>query len=199
MIFDYFGEDSSSLQVRNNCCDNCAEGLSIWRLDDLYVGLRDGLHDFTRDALMLLDTIEKMEKKGIHPERDSIILILRGAVNAPFYQIKHYGKGKLRAQYYWNALMDQLTSNDYIELVPGKPYLTLSGRAQAWLDNPSRRELKQKPLGATYRFFTSKPNTPLSEFQWNRTYRESEPSGPKKGRYIRNFFDLLLGDCNYCN
>lgn len=195
MILDYFGEDSSSLEVRSNCCDNCEKGYSTWQADDIYVGFRNGLFNFTRDAFMLLDTIRIMEQKKIHPEQNTIILILRGADNAPLKQSKHFGKGKIRIQYYWNALMEQLTSTDYIEFVPGKTYLTLSERAHAWLDNPSRKELIQKPIGAIYRFFKMKLNTPLSNIQWNRNYRESDPFGKRKQiQMSSNFLDLLFGN-----
>lgn len=161
------------MTVRSDCCDNCATGLSTWRLKDLYIGIDDnGLYDFSSDARILLGAMLTMETNRINPERNYIVKLLKGTNYDRSGKLTMYhGLGRARKPYYWNALIDQLTKTDYIEFVAGKSYLTLSSEARAWLRDS--KPLKQKPHGAMYRFFKRKQNTPLSNVHWNQTYSDN--------------------------
>lgn len=162
MILEYFGESTSSLPVRSDCCDNCAEGVSTWRLKDLFFGISDsGHYNFETDARILLRTIEEMEQKRIPSERECIVQRLQG-MNNRYQSLETYG----REPYYWNALIDQLTFTEYIKFVSGKTQLTLSVIARQWLGTCN--ELWQKPVGAIFRFLRPKRDTPLSGKRWNR-------------------------------
>lgn len=69
-ILEYFSEDASHLEMRSDCCDNCAKGPSNWKLRDLYVGVDDqGLYDFARDAEKIINAIKCMEMHKIQPAR----------------------------------------------------------------------------------------------------------------------------------
>lgn len=116
MILKYFDEDTSSLTVRSNCCDNCSRGLSSWKFCDLYEGIDgDGQFDFSKDADILFNAIRSMEAKDISPERDLVVKLLRGESIRSLQTLPAHGKGRGREPYYWGALIDQLTSAEYID------------------------------------------------------------------------------------
>lgn len=172
MILQYFGEDTSSLTMRPDCCDNCERGVSSWSCNDLYHGfIGNEMYDFTYDSLMLLNTIKQMEAKENCTTKECIVQTVRGMDYSRLdHQTQHYDERLSHAPYFWNALIDQLMCAEYIQTVPGKKSLTLSNLARQWLQNPTN--LIQKPEGAMYRFFKTKQNTPHSNFQWNDNYRE---------------------------
>lgn len=160
MVLEYFGEDTSSLTVRPDCCDNCARGLSTWSCYDLYYGFnRDEKYDFTRVGFMLLNTIKQVEQQKTFTSKERIVQAMRGIDYSRLNQIPYYGQEKINAPYFWVALIDHFKCTEYIQTVPGEKKLTLSNLARQWLEHP--RNLIQKPEGATYRFFKRKPNTPM--------------------------------------
>ncbi|XP_055296559.1 bifunctional 3'-5' exonuclease/ATP-dependent helicase WRN-like [Sitodiplosis mosellana] len=183
MILEYFGESTNLLTVRSDCCDNCAKGLSTWRLKDLYHYISNsGHYNFETDARILLRTIEELEKKNIPPERERIVQKLQEGANR-------------REPYYWNALIDQLTYNDYIKLVAGKTQLTLAVKARMWLTKRDR--LWQEPVGATYRFLRPRSGTPLWGTRWSRNYR----NGTSNSYTIyegHSCVELFFGQCQHC-
>lgn len=157
-ILMYFGEDTSHLAMRDDCCDNCAKELSNWKLTDLYVGIDDqGQYDFTRDANNC------MKMCNVPATRQNIIDLLDGKKDKSLALLPHYGIGKDRQHYYWRALIDQLMYNDYIDFVCGQPDLTLSTTGENWRNDDDRNKmLKTKPAGAIYKFIGRKPSTPFS-------------------------------------
>lgn len=163
VILEYFGEDTSHLEMRSDCCDNCAKGLSNWTLSDLYVGIDDqGLYDFTRDAEILINSIKCMEMCNVPQTRQNIIDLLNGIRNRSLALLPHHGIGKDRPFYYWHALMDQLVFNDYIDFVTGRTQLTLTKLGENWRTADATKTLKTKPMGAIYKFIERKPSTPFS-------------------------------------
>lgn len=168
MILEYFGERTNSLTVRRDCCDNCANGLSSWRLKDLFYGIsRTGSYNFEKDARLLLRAMEELEEKKKPLGRERIVNHMLG--NGYGSELQTYGSGRLREPYYWNAFIDQLIFHDYITLVPGNAQLTLAVKARKWLT--MRDRLWLEPVGAIYRFLRPKPGTPLSGTKWSRSYR----------------------------
>lgn len=187
MILEYFGEDTSTLTVRNDCCDNCAKGLSTWRLKDLYHGISSiGHYNFEKDARILLRKIEDNEVKKYSTERDAIVRSLQS-----------YGAGTRRDPYYWNALIDQLSydfdkTTAYIKMVPGKTQLTLSVEARKWLC--TQKPLWQKPVGAIFRFLRPKSGTPLHGTRWKQNYGDKRQTVYS----YSSVEDLFFGQCSHC-
>lgn len=171
MILEYFDESTSSLTNQIDCCDNCEKGVSTWQLNDLYHGFNSsGHYNFEIDARILLRAIEEMEKKNIKPEREAIVRHLQGVQTIRNQSLITYGTGQQQRQpYYWNALIDQLNTNDYIKFAAGKTQLTLCVQGKEWLD--SYDDLWQKPVGATFRFLRLKRDTPISDIRWSRNYK----------------------------
>lgn len=171
MILNYFNEDTSSLVVRSDCCDNCANGVSTWREQDLYTGfMENGTYDFTSDGRLLLNAIQEMETKQINAERHTIVGVLRGYITGYRHLLHNcFGKGEMRRSYYWNALIDLLTSKEYLDFVAGHTHLALSRKAHWYLSQPSE-PLHLHPAGAVYRFFQPKMNTPIANHVWSRRY-----------------------------
>lgn len=167
IILDYFDEDTSNLAIRSDCCDNCANGLSTWREEDLYEGfLSNGLYDFTKDGRLLLTTIQQMEAKNIKTERKIIVDILNGS-NRRYESLNNcYGKGENRKRYYWYAMIDLLTTKEYIDFIAGVSHLKLSEKGHWILCQPTK-QLHLKPAGAINRFFQAKDNTPILSRTWN--------------------------------
>lgn len=191
MILRYFGESIDHLQVRNDCCDNCARGLSSWKLCDLYVGVDDeNQFDFAKDAQILLSAIRSMESNNISPERQLITKLLRGETARSLMKLPEYGKGVGRKQYYWGALIDQLMSNEYIDFVAGKTCMTLDKKGLEWCKQPHPKTLKLKPVGTMYKFLDRKPSTPLRS--WTRGYNEN-PCYRSVEYGSMNYFGMLFG------
>lgn len=152
--------------MRSDCCDNCAKGLSTWKLSDLYVGIDEqGLYDFTRDADILINAIKCMEMCSVPPARQKIIDLLNGKRDKSLELLPHYGIGKERPHYYWSALMDQLMFDDYIDFGPGRNYLTLSKKGEHFRVQDIPKTMKSKPMGAIYKFIERKPSTPFSKVE----------------------------------
>lgn len=180
------------MEVRNNCCDNCAKGLSQFQLSDLYFGIDEqNCFDFAKDAEIFLNAIRNMEIRRISPEPLSITKLLKGVSNRSLTNIPEYGKGIGRKPYYWSALLDQLMSAEYIDLVAGKTSMTVSQKGLNWCKLSHPKTLKLKPVGAMYRFLTKKPSTQLAKIQWTRGYNEFERiRGVQYGSYT-NFWEMF--------
>lgn len=192
MILRYFGESTDHLQVRNDCCDNCAKGLSSWKLCDLYVGVdEENKFDFAKDAQILLNAIQSMESNRISPERQHITKLLKGESARSLMKLPEYGKGIGRKPYYWSALMDQLISNEYIDLVAGKTCMTLDKKGLDWCKQPRPKTLKLKPVGTMYKFLERKPSTPLHT--WSRSYNENQRIRCVNYGGHMNYFEMWLG------
>lgn len=86
------------------------------RLSDLYVGVNDdGTHDFTTDAKIVMDAFEL-----IHEETHiNVISFIRGDFNIPaireFQYSTHFGAGQFKERKYWDAVIEQLKKNDFLE------------------------------------------------------------------------------------
>lgn len=190
IILDYFGEDTSALTIRNDCCDNCASGLSSWRLSDLYYGVNDdGIADFSKDALLLFAAIKEMQSNRRPTLKNGIVSVLRGEGHR--YNYSSYGTGRNRQPYYWDAFIDQLLSADYLEFIAGETGLMLGRKAQEWLTMPPPKTLQMKAAGSICSYFKRKPSTPITHIQWRRSYSSqvrwrdySEPSD----------YDFMFGD-----
>lgn len=211
-ILEYFGEDTSHLEMRSNCCDNCARGVSNYTVSDLYVGIDEqGLYDFTRDAETLINSIKCMEMNKIDPTRKRISNLLLGKYDKALMNLPQHGIGRGKPFYFWCALMDQLMFNDYIDFVAGQAHLTLTKIGESWRVQGAPKTLKLKPIGAIYKFIKRKPSTPfaISEssqqgYEW-RPYERSysrRSSNRSYGMYTSSthdhLMDLFFGDCVYC-
>lgn len=114
--------------------------------------------------------------------------------------------------------MDHFLWSELIDFVPGATHLTLSAEGRNALAYSS--PLIQKPVGATFRFFHAKPNTPISYIQWKNYYREIEPLGrtnysnnsnysyySNNSRYDADdgyyghsdLMSLFFGQCEFCD
>lgn len=191
IILEYFGDDTSSLEIRNDCCDNCANGLSSTRLSDLYVGVDNaGNLNFELDAQILLGAIKSIETNGLHPVPKTIINLLRGRNLQALMNSPLYGKGRARKPYYWNAFIDQLIFTDYIDLVAGKTYMKISEKGQRWLERPGQKTLRLKAIGSMNRFFKPKPRAPVE--QWSNHYIENKQiRGITMNQYDDSYFDFI--------
>lgn len=194
---DYFGEDTSHLQMRPSCCDNCSKGLSNWNLSDLYVGIDDqGQYDFTRDANTLITAIKCMEMSKFPTARRMVINLLIGNCNTSRMELPQFGVGKGRPPYYWGTLIDQLIYTDYIDFAAGKSELTLSKKGESWRNESASKTLKMKPVGAIYKFIERKPSTPFARIEpADRNYGYQQY---RLEQSYRNIVDLFFGDCVHC-
>lgn len=140
----------------------------------MYIGIDDeGCFDFGTDASILFSAIRDMESHKIAPGRKEIVKLLTGEYCRSLMKLPSHGKGRGRQPYYWGALIDQLTSTEYIDFVAGKTCLTLDRKGREWCAAPHPKTLKLKPVGAIYKFFRRKPSTPLSDIHWRRNYQEN--------------------------
>lgn len=198
IILKYFGEDTNQLESRSDCCDNCAKGLSTWKLRDLFYGVDfRGHYDFARDAEILLNAIACMQSQKIDTFREQVVNLLRGNYNPKLVRLPQYGIGRARQTYYWEALIDQLTFGEYLDFVAGKTCLTLSDKAQRWRLAPSPKVLSLKPVGAMYRFLKRKPSTPITNAQWKSGYTNSTAN--YSYNYRNTALDLFFGQCVFCD
>lgn len=167
-ILEYFGEDTSNLQMRANCCDNCAKGLSSWALKDLYVGVdNQGLYNFARDAELVLNAINCMEMLDLKPTQKCVMKLMKGVGYGRLATLPHFGIGRQKHIYYWYAMVDQLMFAEYIDYVAGETYLRLTAKAEIWRLQPAPKALRLKPMGAVYNFIQIKPSTPLIRTESN--------------------------------
>lgn len=157
----------SNLAPRPNCCDNCTNGLSSWKLSDLYDEIDDeGVHDFAKEAKILLRSMKCLKEKEILVEKNRLKKFivgkydqgLRGATN-----LQLYGSGRQKSEFYWIALIEQLCLNKYIDMLPGTTQLTLNNIAEQWLSSP--KPLLLKAIGQMFEFLPKKQSTPIYHIQ----------------------------------
>lgn len=194
MILNYFGEDTSALEIRSDCCDNCANGLSSWRISDLYYRVSDdGTYDCAKDAGILFAAIKEMKSKKIKTEKNKVVNVLNGV---GYQNLASHGAGSTRKPYFWVAFIDQLLSADYLEFVSGEIGLMLSHKAEEWLQEPSS-PLQIKAAGAIWSYLKRKPSTPITDTRWKRNHT-SVTTGHAYS-YHSNIIELMFGPCVFCD
>lgn len=153
----------STFTPRPNCCDNCTIGLCSWKLSDLYENIDDnGMHDFGDDSKILLESIKCLQLNGLNSEKHLIKKFLIGKFDSrlrPVLCERYYKSGRMQSDGYWLALMEQLTLNHFIDVKMNSSNLTLSAKAEEWLQNSG--SLPLKAIGQMYEFFSKKQSTPL--------------------------------------
>lgn len=169
IILEYFGENTP-LAPRPNCCDNCTLGLGSWRLSDLYEDIDDnGIYDFSIESKILLEAIKCLSLNGISTEKKLLQKFLKGEYDQRLQTVlwhRCYKSGDSRSQLYWQALIEQLTQNEYIDMVSKESMLT--EKAENWLR--STDSLRLKAIGQMFEYFDPKRSTPLAVGQ-NTTNR----------------------------
>lgn len=193
MILGYFGEDTSALETRSDCCDNCANGLSSWRISDLYYRVSDdGTYDCARDARILFAAIRELKSKKIKTEKNKVVNVLKGD---SYQNLASHGAGRTKEPYFWVAFIDQLLSADYLEFVSGETGLMLGHKAEDWLQDSSS-QLQIKAAGAIWSYLKRKPSTPITETRWKRNHT-SVTTG--RAYYYSNIMESLFGPCVFCD
>lgn len=161
-LLEYFGSDTSTVQPRKNCCDNCDRGSSSIKLSDQYENLDDnGNYDFTTTAHLFLKALTITSKTSV------AIGVLRGSAEQKAMKYKNdrevYGAGKIWSKEYWTTLIQQLKSNDYLTMKPlPPPYRSItiiSQKGTNWLYSTKREPLIMKAIPEIYKFFVKKRYT----------------------------------------
>lgn len=183
---DYFGEDTSALAPRPQCCDNCSRGLTGWLLSDLYEDVDDdGFHDFSKDAKTLLNVIQFLERNDVVPEKNRIKRFIMGKWDQSLRSVTYsslYRCGLMREEHYWISLIEQLALNEFIETIEGTTTRTVSQKGKEWLRTSS--PLRLKAIGQMYEFFQKKRSTPLVSSNINSF---SSNAGPTSIPILHNF------------
>lgn len=183
--------------MRSNCCDNCAKGLSNWKLNDLYVGIDDhGQYNFALDGGLVINAIKCMEMCKTNPTQKSIgELMIGNTRNRKLMALPQYGKGSGKPKYYWYAMVDQLMFTDHIDFVAGETRLKLTAIGENWRNRNAPKMLKLKPLGAIYNYIERKQSTPFTYTGSSHNEHEYEDFSMYDSSHIMNLF---FGNCVLC-
>lgn len=176
-----------------------------WKLSDLYEGVDDnGYYDFAGNAQILLDAVDFIE--NLRPE--GVIQFLLGARNANLRTLRYhfrYSAGRAMPRYYWEALMEQLRLNGFLEFVflnsPDENQKRQETRVKVteagsnWMRQQPPKTLKLKAIGQMYSYFNKKPNTPLVGS--NSVTHAPAQSNSVKVTKLKNFVcnDIIFEKC----
>lgn len=117
-----------------------------------------GFYDFTENGYLLLKAMQITSKSSV------AIPVLRGSGEKKAMEFKHekeiFGAGKIWPKEYWNALIQQLKTNDYFTTKPMpqpyRPLLIISPKGYDWLRTPNRHRLFLKAIPEMFQFFVKK-------------------------------------------
>lgn len=119
----------------------------------------DGNHDFTDHALLFLNALQLTEKTQL------AVALLRGSKLkeiSKFFSHEMFGKGKLHPKAYWDALIQQLQRNGYLQLKkmppPFRSVRKISRMGYDWMDEAPGRKLILKVIPEMFDFMPKKKN-----------------------------------------
>lgn len=157
-LLEYFRSDASHLSHRSDCCDNCRNGNSSMRLEEVYEGVSaDGKCDFTEDAFLLLKAFKLTNSVSLAP------LLLNGSGDKKLETFKRdelFGKGKLKRKNYWVTLIKQLKNDGLLHMKqlppPYHSKMVISPLGYEWLTKMPKQRLVLKAIGEMHEFFRLK-------------------------------------------
>lgn len=137
--------------------------MGSWNLTDLYHDVDDnGIYDFAIEAEVLLQAIKCLRQKGVPTEKNLLKKFLIGKFDHRLRSVQYdrgYGSGRMKSEYNWLSLIEQLIQDEYIEMIPNATTLALTTKADNWMRNPV--SLPLKAIGQMFEHFEKKPSTPL--------------------------------------
>ncbi len=122
----------------------------------------DGIYDFASEAKLLLQGIKTLKLKQIAADKNLLKKHLTGQYDTRLRSVQHdrtYGSGRMKSEYHWLSVMEQLLQDKYIEMTPNGKSLVSTTKADEWMRNPAILPLKA--IGQMYEYFDKKPSTPL--------------------------------------